>query len=254
MHSERAILQYAGTTGNLTARIAIHAYGTSPVSWFDWLATRLPTSGDVLEVGAGTGKLWRHVDHSGARLTLADFSPAMCAALSSIGGASVVRCDAGALPFPSGSFDALIANHMLYHVDDPAAVLREFARVLRPGGRLAMALNGPGHMAEVDALAEAMGRPDIERMSPQAAIDTDTAPPLIARSFTDVQVERYDCDLAVPTPGPVLAYLASMTSTPFTPAEESTALALIECRIAATGSFAVHKDTSLITAQRPAPA
>jgi hypothetical protein len=69
--SERAISQYAATTGNLTARIAIHAYGTNPQGWFPWLAERLPVAGDVLEVGAGTGELWRHVDHSEARLTLA---------------------------------------------------------------------------------------------------------------------------------------------------------------------------------------
>ena len=71
---------------------------------------------------------------SGARLTLVDSSPAMCAQLREIPGAQVEQCDAAALPFADASFDAVIANHMLYHVDDPAAVVHEFDRVLRPGG------------------------------------------------------------------------------------------------------------------------
>jgi SAM-dependent methyltransferase len=248
--SERAIHQYATTTGNLTARMAIHAYGTNPQTWFAWLSERLPVAGDVLEVGAGTGELWRHVDHSRARLTLADFSPAMCDRLRAIPGATVRQCDAAELPFADASFDCLIADHMLYHVDDPALVLQEFARVLRSGGRLAIALNGPGHMAEVDTLAAALGRPDIERMSPQSAVNSDTAPALIARFFGAVGVERYDCDLAIPAAEPVLAYLASMAEQPLTPAEEAAARRAVTDRLETDGSFTVHKDTSLITAVR----
>jgi demethylmenaquinone methyltransferase / 2-methoxy-6-polyprenyl-1,4-benzoquinol methylase len=45
---------------------------------------------------------------------------------------------AESLPFPDGSFDALTVTYLLRYVDDPAATLRELARVLRPGGTLAM--------------------------------------------------------------------------------------------------------------------
>ncbi len=64
--SARATSQYATTTGNLTARIALHAYGTNPQSWFAWLGERLPLAGDVLEVGAGTGELWHRIGPHGA--------------------------------------------------------------------------------------------------------------------------------------------------------------------------------------------
>ncbi|MEU7760598.1 MULTISPECIES: class I SAM-dependent methyltransferase [Micromonospora] len=82
--SARAASQYATTTGNLTARMALHSYGTNPQDWFAWLGGRLPLTGDVLEVGAGTGELWRRVGRRG-RLTLTDFSPAMCARLREFG-------------------------------------------------------------------------------------------------------------------------------------------------------------------------
>jgi ubiquinone/menaquinone biosynthesis C-methylase UbiE len=161
--SARAVSQYATTTGNLTARIALHAYGTNPLDWFSWLDERLPLAGDVLEVGAGTGKLWTHVDHigRGLSLTLTDFSPAMCEHLHTIPGARVQQCDATDLPFPDDSLDTVIANHMLYHLDDPAAALRDFARVLRPGGRLAIATNGSDHLDELNTIGPAIGRPEL---------------------------------------------------------------------------------------------
>src|SRR5438045_7673041 len=41
------------------------------------------------------------------------------------------------LPFPDASFDALTFTYLLRYVDDPAATLRELARVVRPGGTIA---------------------------------------------------------------------------------------------------------------------
>jgi SAM-dependent methyltransferase len=184
--SARAVSQYATTTGNLTARIALHAYGTNPQDWFSWLDERLPLAGDVLEVGAGTGKLWTHVDHigRGLSLTLTDFSPAMCDQLRTIPGAHVQQCDATDLPFPDASFDTVIANHMLYHLDDPATALREFARVLRPGGRLAIATNGSDHLDELNTIGPAIGRPELRLGAHNNDFTAETGPTYVARHFT----------------------------------------------------------------------
>lgn len=250
--SAHAISQYATTTGNLAARIAIHAYGTNPQDWFSWLDGRLPLAGDVLEVGAGTGKLWTRVDHGarGLRLTLTDFSPAMCDQLRTVTGARVQQCDATELPFGDAGFDTVIANHMLYHLDDPAAALREFARVLRPGGRLAVAVNGGDHLAELDALGPLIGRPELTLHATQNDFTAETGPAYVARFFTDVAVERYPCDLDVPTADPVLAYLASMASAPLTAEQLSAARDHVQARIDADGRFHVRKHTVLITASR----
>jgi demethylmenaquinone methyltransferase/2-methoxy-6-polyprenyl-1,4-benzoquinol methylase len=42
------------------------------------------------------------------------------------------------LPFPSDSFDGLTVTYLLRYVDDPAATIRELARVVRPGGTMAL--------------------------------------------------------------------------------------------------------------------
>lgn len=49
----------------------------------------------------------------------------------------LVEGQAEALPFADGSFDALTFTYLLRYVDDPAATVRELARVVRPGGRVA---------------------------------------------------------------------------------------------------------------------
>jgi SAM-dependent methyltransferase len=250
--SAHAVSQYADTTANLAARIALHAYSTNPQDWFAWLEERLPLAGDVLEVGAGTGKLWTEIDHvaRGLRLTLVDFSPAMCAELRKLPSAEVFEASALELPFEDASFDTLIANHMLYHVDDPAAALREFARVLRPGGKLAVAVNGGAHMAELFALGPVIGRPELARGLIMNDFTAEAGPGYIARYFTDVEVERYPSDLAVPSADPIIAYLASLVDTPLTAAQEAAARAAVQPVIDATGTFPIRKDTVLITATR----
>jgi demethylmenaquinone methyltransferase/2-methoxy-6-polyprenyl-1,4-benzoquinol methylase len=49
----------------------------------------------------------------------------------------LLQGQAEALPFGDGSFDALTFTYLLRYVDDPPATLRELARVVRPGGRIA---------------------------------------------------------------------------------------------------------------------
>jgi arsenite methyltransferase len=66
--------------------------------------------------------------------------------------AGLVQGDGARLPMPGGTFDLLVINLGLNNFDDPAAVLAECARVLAPGGRLALTTNIAGHMREFYAV------------------------------------------------------------------------------------------------------
>jgi ubiquinone/menaquinone biosynthesis C-methylase UbiE len=130
------------TNTNLRARIDLHErFSTSAVSYPRWVfdGYAFGDEADVLELGCGDGNIWReNLDRipDGWRLILSDLSPGMVeAARGAIGDrAEYVVADVQELPFADGSFDGVIANHMLFHVEDRASALAEIARVLRPAG------------------------------------------------------------------------------------------------------------------------
>ncbi len=99
-------------------------------------------AGRVLEVGVGTGialPLYKR-DH---RITGIDLSPDMLARAEKRVAAdhlanveALAEMDAGALAFPDGDFDVGVAMFVMSVVPDPARVLGEIVRVVRPGGRI----------------------------------------------------------------------------------------------------------------------
>jgi len=98
-------------------------------------------SGDVIDIGAGTGVNLELFPDSVTRLVMAEPSEHMAKRLrgkveESGRAAEVVEAGAEALPFPDDSFDVAVFTLVLCTVDDPDASLAEAARVLRPGGRL----------------------------------------------------------------------------------------------------------------------
>jgi ubiquinone/menaquinone biosynthesis C-methylase UbiE len=121
------------------------------LAWYDErvieeLARRvqLKRSSTVLDVGTGTGFVAAGLAPRVARVVAVDHSPAMLEManhnLRELGIANVALRDAdiGRLPLPADSVDAAVANMVLHHVEDPAAVLREMVRVTRPGGWVAV--------------------------------------------------------------------------------------------------------------------
>jgi demethylmenaquinone methyltransferase/2-methoxy-6-polyprenyl-1,4-benzoquinol methylase len=96
-------------------------------------------SGDrVLDACCGTGDLALEAERAGGRVTGLDFSERMLErARRKSADVDWVRGDVLALPFPDGSFDAATVGFGIRNVEDLEAGLRELARVLRPGGRLA---------------------------------------------------------------------------------------------------------------------
>lgn len=247
--SAHAIRQYSTTSGNLSRRNALHAWNTHSRPWYSWVRDRLPKNGTLLEIGAGMGELWRQPDHdlAGLDLVLTDFSPAMCDELRKVPGAVVKQCDAHRLPFDDASFDTVVANHMLYHLDDPDAALREFARVLRPGGRAFIALNGEDHLPELFQVGAAIGR--TSTIKSQARVKLDTAPAFLGKYFVNITSERAPHAFEVPDAGPVLDYLSTVGDNgPLSDEEERKVRSMVEPVIAEKGTFHIGSSIVLFTA------
>jgi ubiquinone/menaquinone biosynthesis C-methylase UbiE len=100
-----------------------------------------PARGRCLEIGTGTGlnlDCWPDTVHE---LVLSEPDPHMVARLKRAIDASsrrveVLQATAEELPFDDDSFDTVALTYVLCTVPEPAAALREIARVLKPGGRL----------------------------------------------------------------------------------------------------------------------
>jgi len=98
----------------------------------------------VLDAATGTGLVARELARKNLRVVGLDQSPSMIrrgfAAVRAAGLEDRVRFTLGqaqALPFADETFDALTFTYLLRYVDDPAATVRELARVIRPGGVMA---------------------------------------------------------------------------------------------------------------------
>ena len=109
----------------------------------------------VVDLGCATGSALRPLRQRfrGATLIAVDLSQPMLiraqSRLSWPGKVRAVQSDARALPFAESSIDVLFANLLLPWIDDPEAVFREVARVLRKGGLFAFATLGPDSLLEL---------------------------------------------------------------------------------------------------------
>jgi SAM-dependent methyltransferase len=105
------------------------------------LAAVLPERGRTLEVGCGTGGLLVAAARSGREIEGVDIAARWLIVarrrLNDRGlDVALTATDAGRLPWPDRTFDAVVADSLLEHLDEPERALREWRRVLKPSGEL----------------------------------------------------------------------------------------------------------------------
>jgi demethylmenaquinone methyltransferase / 2-methoxy-6-polyprenyl-1,4-benzoquinol methylase len=120
---------------------ALLSFGQDP-RWRRFLVSRIDAGprDTVLDVATGTGAVARElIAQKGCTVVGLDQSPEMLAEARRRLPRSVtlIQGSAEELPFPDAAFDGLTFTYLLRYVEDPAAVLGELARVVRPGGTIA---------------------------------------------------------------------------------------------------------------------
>lgn len=247
------------TAVNLNARLGLHeGYSANPHGFHCWALDQfdLPPRSRVLEIGCGPGMLWvRNADRiaAGWKITLTDFSAGMLAeARRNLVGAghdfSHVQADAQAIPFPDACFDAVIANHMLYHVPDRARAFAEVRRVLRPGGAFYAATNGAGHLRELDEAIQRVAPSLPDRISGNA-FSLENGMDQLTRWFVNVDLRLYEDSLAVTAVQPLLDYVRSWGDGLFSAAQLDTLRRFWQQQIDSSGAVSVAKSSGMFVAR-----
>jgi SAM-dependent methyltransferase len=126
----------------------------------------------LLDIGTGIGTVAAAACARDAEVTAVDAEPSMVElARRTVPSADVRQAVLPDLPFPAGSFDAVVANFVLNHVGHPAAALSAMRAVTRSGGRVAATVwctpPGAGHELLDRAVEEAGARPALRpRLDP----------------------------------------------------------------------------------------
>jgi SAM-dependent methyltransferase len=206
----------------------------------------------VLELGTGRGELWRENAEripDGWRLTITDLSPGMVEAARRSGvPAEYAVVDAQDIPYADGSFDAVIANHMLYHVPDRAQALTEIRRVLVPCGRAYATTIGADHMLELRELTRRHA-PGYEWTDSHVRFGLETGGSQLEAFFVDVRLEYRDAPLRVTDPDAVVAFIHSLAGAG--DADGDAVRAAVAAEIAAHGVFHIRSAAGLFTARKP---
>ena len=133
----------------------------------------------VLDVATGPGVVASHAARRGARVTGIDISPQMVdLAARALPGGRFLEADVAALPFPDGSFEAVVCAFGLGHFPDAGVAMSECVRVLSPGAWLAVAWwNVPEHSRLQGLMLEA-----IQEVGARPPPDLPPGPPMFQYS------------------------------------------------------------------------
>lgn len=218
---EKSLKNQYQNASNISARIHLHSlYSQNQQGWFPWIYEQLEVCPGIriLELGCGDGTLWvenlKHLPKE-ADIILSDISEGMLRDARRAIGAKDGRFsyevfDCQHIPFADGSFDLVIANHVLFYCEDIRRVCGEVRRVLGPDGRFLCSAYGQDHMKEVTLLVQ--GFDDRIVLSADKLYDRfgkENGAGILEEYFPVCQWKTYEDQLIVPEPEPLISYVLS---------------------------------------------
>jgi ubiquinone/menaquinone biosynthesis C-methylase UbiE len=206
-------------SSNLDARVRLHqCFSMNKYGWQRWVFDQFkaPDRWRILELGCGPGYLWLdNLDRipAGWEITLSDFSAGMLEQardnLETHRPFQFKTIDAQSIPFEDAHFDAVIANHMLYHVPNQSAALAEIRRVLKLAGHFYASTVGDRHLIEIANLIRKYDAGLSSWGAVAASFTLENGMAQLARQFTNIKLYRYQDALEVTEVDPLVDYLLS---------------------------------------------
>lgn len=219
---EHAIVDQYKTAVNINARIELHRrFSHNPTPWFAWIAKMLPVEemGRILEIGCGNGQLWQQIPARVLKekeIHVTDASSGMvedaAELLRSSGRGSLIfeTEDCQNLSYEDGTFDGVIANHVLFYVKNLPKALGEIHRVLKPEGTFYCSTYGREHMKEITLLVQEFDpRITLSEVALYELFGLENGQALLEETFGHVKKVMYDDYLLVTEAEPLLDYILS---------------------------------------------
>ncbi|MDF2650901.1 MAG: type 11 methyltransferase [Paenibacillus sp.] len=204
-------------------RIQLHKqFSTNKYPWPFWVFDYLPKRdhAKVLELGGGNGLLWMvNVNRVPENwdITITDLSAGMLENaqknLPAYSNLHFKVVDAEQIDYPDSTFDIVIANHMLYHVENREKALLEIRRVLKPDGMLYASTVGNGNMLELKELIQEYDRDsnyDTVLRTIETRFSLENGEEQLKAFFSDVQLHLYEDSLLVTDADVIVRYVLSL--------------------------------------------
>lgn len=216
-NEETNIIEQYKNAKNLNDRICLHEkYSTNSQGWFNWLFEKIDFSkvNRLLELGCGNGKLWQEnkIDLRNREIFLSDISEGMVDEVRNKLGSdfNCIVADAEKIPFKDAYFDSIIANHVLFYLNDLNQGLKEISRVLKPNGVLYCSTYGSNHMKEITDIVQSFdSRINLSNHSLYDVFGLENGESILKQYFTSVQRMDYQDSLEITESKPLIDYIMS---------------------------------------------
>lgn len=216
-NEETNIIEQYKNAKNLNDRISLHEkYSTNKQGWFNWLFNQIDFSrvNRLLELGCGNGKLWQEnrIDLRNREIFLSDISEGMVEEVRNKLGSdfNCIVADAEKIPFKDEYFDSIIANHVLFYLNDLNLGLKEIDRVLKSDGILYCSTYGKNHMKEITEIVQNFdSRINLSNHSLYDIFGLENGESILKEYFFNVQRKDYEDSLEITESKPLIDYIMS---------------------------------------------
>lgn len=216
-NEETNIIEQYKNAKNLNDRISLHEkYSTNKQGWFNWLFEKIDFSkvNRLLELGCGNGKLWQEnqIDLRNREIFLSDISEGMVEEVRNKLGSdfNCIVVNVEKIPFKDAYFDTIIANHVLFYLNDLNQGLKEIDRVLKPNGVFYCSTYGKEHMKEINEIVQNFdSRINLSNHSLYNIFGLENGEEILKHYFSNVERMDYQDSLEITESKPLIDYIMS---------------------------------------------